>query len=213
MRHFRRYSILLWTLLRSIPPIRMEWLLASAVFLTVWTVFSFSGVDEKLAFVVSFVLAQMAQTWQGLPRAAQDERRRLGSGNGTRNAGIVIYLLFAVQIWCAEPWLSQRFLTVACALHFVMLVNGVRGNQWVLDTFVAVRKPTDVTMIARKHYLKLRALLAFLAIVVNETLMLIDAPLAARVVALALLPIALHVFFQMALFLTWPFEDDPAPRD
>lgn len=213
MNRFRLISLKVWLLLRDIPPFRMERLLMSAVFLAGWTVLSLVGVEAKTAFVLSFVLAQMAQIWIGLPRAARDEWRRHGTSSGTQDVSVLIFLIFAVQVLWAEPWLSQRLLSAACAIWFVTMVMGVRGNQWVLDSFAAVSEPTDVTMIARKHYLKLRALMAFLVLVVNETLMLIDAPLASRVAVLALLPMAIHVLFQVALILTTPLDDDPAPGD
>jgi E3 ubiquitin-protein ligase DOA10 len=47
----------------------------------------------------------------------------------------------------------------------------------------------------RRHLLKLYALVAILVIVVNEALLLVDAPLNARVTTFALLPIALHFLF------------------
>ena len=208
MRQLRYYSLLLWLLLRSIPPVSPGRLLMPAVFLSCWTVLSASGLGENLAFVASAVLAQLAQVWAGLPGAARREWLRHGSGSATRSVGRIVFLVLAVQVWWAEPLITQRALTGICAVYVAVMCWGAFGDRGVLDAFARLGPGSGVSLVARKHLLRLYALTGFLVIAVNESLIAMAAPLGARVVALSLLPLVLHVFYEIALRLTWPFGDE-----
>ncbi|MDQ2091999.1 hypothetical protein [Marimonas arenosa] len=213
MSPFRRYSLLLWLLLRSIPPVSPGRLLMPAIFLSGWTLLRALEIAEARAFVWAAVLAQAVQVWAVLPISAWHQRRLFGRARRALFAAVAVcFTVLALQVWWADPVFSQRVVTVYCAFYVGAMLAGILGDQLFIDRFVPVSDPQAVPMITRRHLLKLYALVAFLVIVVNETLLAMTAPLGARVAVLALLPIALHIFYEIVLRLTLPLEDDPEPE-
>ena len=209
MKRLRRLSLLTWLLLRSIPPVPPGRLLMPALFLSAWTVLRAFSVAEVPAFVLAGVLAQTAQLWAVLPVAVWHQRRLFARAGGTAQAALALYLaVIALQLWQMDPAISQRVVTVYCALYVATMLAGILGDRLFLDRFVPVSAPDAVPVVTRRHILKLHALVAVLVIVVNEILLAMAAPLGARVATLALLPVGLHVLFEIALFLTLPLDDD-----
>ncbi|WP_137703001.1 hypothetical protein [Marimonas lutisalis] len=209
MIRLRYYSMVLWLLLRSIPPVSPGRLTMPVVFLSSWTVLRGLAFNETLAFVWAGVLAQFAQVWGVLPVSLWHQRRLFGRARpGGWYAISFALAAFGVQVFWADPVVSQRFVTAYGGLYIAIMVWGISGDRVVLDRFAPVPDQSKVSQAFRRHLLKLYALVAFLVIVVNETLLAMAAPLAARVAVLARLPIALHVFFETALRLTAPLGED-----
>ncbi|QJF50416.1 hypothetical protein [Roseobacter ponti] len=183
-----------------------------AVFLSGWTALRAAGMPEATAFVWAAVLAQAAQVWGTLPGTVRLQRRVFGQARPAFLRAMTMILgVLAFQIWYADPSFSQRLISIFCAAYAGLMVLGVRGDTDILDRFVPVTDDTRVPMSFRRHLLMLYALVAIMVIAVNETLVVLDTPLNTRVVALSLLPLALHYFFEIALRLSCPpLEDDEA---
>lgn len=176
-----------------------------AVFASSWTILCAVGTPEPIAFVWAGVLAQAAQMWGVMPVKVGRQRHVVGSARNTMCWTVAILLGFlAFQIWWSDPWVSQRLVTVYCALYAAMMAFGAWGDRLIMKLTVPVSKDSDVSFGFRRHILKLYALVAILVIVTNESLLIVDAPLGARVAALSLLPIVLHYFFEITLRLTCP---------
>lgn len=209
MNPLRRFSLFLWILLRHLPPISLGRLLMPAVFVSSWTILCAVGTPEPIAFVWAGVLAQAAHIWGVLPVAVWRQRHAFGrSRNAVCWAGAILFGFLAFQIWRSDPWVSQRLVSVYCALYAAMMAFGVWGDRDIMNRTVPVSKDSDVSFGFRRHLLKLYALVAILIIVTNESLLAVDAPLGTRVAVLSLLPMALHYFFETTLRLTCPPFDE-----
>lgn len=90
------------------------------------------------------------------------------------------------------------------AVYAFMLVLGLRGDAEIFERFSPKSKTLELSDEFRRHVLKVRVLLILLAIMVNESLILTDAPLGLRVSVLALMPSVLHYFYWLAILLTMP---------
>lgn len=180
-----------------------------AVFLSSWTVLQAAHVSDSVAFVWAGVLAQTAQIWSTLPVTVRRQRHAFGRARSAVSwAMAILVCVLSFQIWWSDPWLSQRLVSIYCALYAAIMALGVWGNRDAVNRFAPVSKDTDVPLDFRRHLLMLYALVAILVIVVNETLLALDTPLSTRVVTLSLLPVALHYFFAITLDLTHPPLDD-----
>lgn len=210
MNPLQRFSMLLWLLLSHLPPVSTGRLLMPAVFLGGWTALRAAGTPEATAFVWAAVLAQAAQVWGTLPGTVRRQRRVFGQARQTFFRAMTIILgVLAFQIWYADPSVSQRIISTCCAAYAGLMVLGILGDTDILDRFAPVTDDTRVPMSFRHHLLMLYALVAIMVIAVNETLLVLDAPLSTRVATLSLLPVALHYFFEITLRLTCPpLEDD-----
>lgn len=194
----RRFSILLWFLLRSVPPASTGRLLMPMVFLSGWNVLRFAGASGADAFVWSAVLSQALQLWAVLPQTTAQARHRFGPARLSYIAVLsVMLLVVATQVWICDPLYSQRLLTVLCMVYALVMVLGLAGDRTVLDSFAPADPRAPQADAARFSLLRLFAFVAFIVMTVNEGLILLDVPLAARVATLALLPILLNVGFEM----------------
>lgn len=180
-----------------------------AIFIGSWSTLRFAGMQHEVAFVWAAVLAQAAQIWCVLPVSVWRQRVAFGRARHALTWAMTVILgAFAFQIWWSEPWMTQRVLSVYCALYAAAMALGVAGDRDILDRFAPVSGREGTTLEFRRHLLKLYALVAILVLAVNETLLATDAPLSVRVVTLSLLPVILHYVFVITLRLTCPPLDE-----
>ena len=212
MDPLHRFSMLVWLLIRQLRPISPGRLLMPAVFLGSWTVLRAAHMPDPVAFVWAGVLAQAAQIWAVLPVTVWHLSHAYGRAHHGANwcMGILLAVL-TFQIWCADPWISQRLVSVYCALYASLMALGVWGDSDVLNRYAPMSEDSDVPMHFRRHLLKLYALFAILVIAVNEALLAINAPISTRVIMLSLLPIVVHYLFTITLLLTSPHLDETDP--
>ena len=208
MDPFRRFSLVTWALLCSIPPLPLKWLVMPVTFLLSWTLLSLLGLGETQAFVLAAVLAQAVQIWVRLPLAVHRVRQRDLGMDGLQLAGMLLLAMLALQLFWAEPWLCQRILSLACAGLLLMLLTGALGHDGMAETLLPWGEEGEPDERARGHLLKLSALIVILIIAVNEILLRIDAPLDARVATLSLLPLPLHALYWIGAYLSLPLESD-----
>lgn len=209
MDPLRRFSLFLWHLLNHLPPISPGRLLMPVVFISSWTILQAVNTPEPIAFVWACVLAQAAQVWGVLPVTVWRQHHAFGrAGKATSWVVAVLLGILAFQIWWSDPWMSQRLVTIYCAIYAATMALGVWGDRDVMNRFVPISKDSDVPLVFRRHLLKLYALVAILVIATNEILLAVDAPLSSRVATLSLLPVALHYFFEITLRLTCPPLDE-----
>ncbi len=205
MSPFYRWSLFVWILLRDLPPISPGRLLMPVVFLCSWTLLRALGAVEQVAFVWSAVFAQSVHVWSVLPVTVRRQHRVFGRVHGAVRVSVLMAIaLLLLQVWWSEPWLTQRLLSVYCAIYATVMALGVWGDRFVLDGFVPVEDEATVPLAFRRHLLKLYALMGILVVVINETLMRADMALGASVVALSMLPLVLHYCFEIILRLTHP---------
>lgn len=185
------------------------------VFISSWTALKALQAPEAVAFVWAAVLAQATQVCHKLPRSIERLNLAFGYAPTSINArSSVIRVLFlpicvlSFQIWCSDPLVSQRVVSVFCALYVVIMALGVRGTGKIIDDFAPAPEESNVPLDFRRHLLVLFALAAILVIATNETLIALDTTLSTRVVTLSILPMALHCFFWIALQLTHPPLDE-----
>lgn len=200
----RDRPLVLWTVLKGLPPVAPARLLMAAVFLGGWSLLRLAGTATPTAFVWAAVLAQAAQVWSVLPITA---RRPLAVGQTSRALtwGMAAILgLLALQLWWADPRLTQRLLSAFCALYAAIMGFTARSASAPLILTVTGPGATDIPPAFRRRLLHLYAGLALLVLAVNEGLLALDAGLGTRVAILALLPVALHYLFHLALDLSFP---------
>lgn len=211
MNPFRRISLVLWVLLRSLPLITWGRLLMPAVFAGSWALLRAVGLEPPTAFVWSAVLAQAAHLYAVLPVTVARQRRAFGRAKGGLSWAMLGYLaVFALQIWMADPVVTQRVVSAACAVYVGITVLVLCGDRLVLDRFVPVRDESDVPLEFRYHLLRLYALTALLVLVVNEILLAAGTTLQMRVIVFSMLPIVLFYLFEIMLRLTAPLTDESA---
>ena len=121
---------------------------------------------------------------------------------------LVYMALFALQIWMADPVVTQRIVSAACVVYVGIIVIGLCGDRMVLDRFAPVRADSDVPLEFRYHLLRLYTLTAVLVLVVNESLLAAGTTLQMRVVVFSALPIVLFYMFEIMLRLTAPLTDE-----
>ena len=162
-----------------------------------------------MAFVWSAVLAQAAHLYAVLPVSVLRQRRLFGRAEDGLSWAMLVYLaLFALQIWMADPVVTQRIVSAACAAYVGIIVIGLCGDRMVLDRFAPVRADADVPLEFRYHLLRLYGITALMVLVVNESLLTTGAPLQMRVVVFSVLPIVLFYLFEIMLRLTAPLTDE-----
>ncbi|QGX99936.1 hypothetical protein EI983_17345 [Roseovarius faecimaris] len=203
--------MILWILLRSLPPVSWGRLLMPAVFVGSWTGLCALGLEQPAAFVWSAVLAQAAHLYAVLPVSAVRQRRLFGRARTAMWGAVLVCLgLFALQIWLLNPVVTHRLVSLYGALYLGVTLLGLCGDRVALDRLVPVGAPSEVPLPFRHHLLRLYALTVFLVIVVNESLLIAHVPLGARVAILSVLPVVLHYLFEIMLRLTCPpLEDGP----
>lgn len=190
----RRFSILLWFMLRSVPPVSTGRLLMPMVFLSAWNLLHFAEAGERMAFVWAAVLAQALQIWAVMPHSPMQVKRSFGRARITYLAVVAVMLVtMAAQVWMADPLFTQRLLSSLCIVYALAMLLGLVGDADVLNSFV----PADDRMSQRERRIILRlfAFVAFTVLTVNEGLILLEVPLAGRVATLALMPIVLNFGF------------------
>ncbi|WP_458877657.1 hypothetical protein [Arenibacterium sp. CAU 1754] len=161
-----------------------------------------------MAFVLSLVVAETYLMWRNLPASVGAHGPSTGTATPAMFWGIGgAAALALVQIWLADPIVSQRILSGACALYVLVMALGIAGDEDVLNHF-APDEQDICPMVVRRHLLKLYALVAFTLLVLNESLIAAHVPLDGRIVMLALAPLALHVFYEIVLVLTLPLHGD-----
>ena len=209
MDPFRRFSIYLWLTLKSLPPVSWGRLLMPTTFILSWTILRATDLPENICFVWAAVIAQSTQLWIMLPVAFDREKTRLTASPWPLKLVLVLNLLtMLLQISLSDPLVTHRIITIFCVGYCVTMLTGILGDRDVLDKFARVATNSNVSLGFRRHYLKLGALTTFLVLVVNEALVALNLDLSVRVATLALLPIALHYFFDIAMRLTHPPIDN-----
>lgn len=177
----------------------------SAVFLGSWTVLQALQISESVAFVWAAVLAQAAQACRNLPGTIRRQHLTLGRKYPPAAWALAVPIcVLSVQVWLSDPVVSQRLVSIFCALYIAIMAMGVRGDREIINHVTPVSKESGVSLGFRRHLLMLYALVAILVIATNETLIALDTTLGTRVVVLSILPIAMHGFFWIALQLTHP---------
>ncbi len=205
MDPLRRFNTFLCLLVRNLPPVSTGRLLMPAVFLGTWTALRAFSAPEPVAFVWAAVLAQAAQAWGVLPNLAKHRvGKRPRDLGAVTIAAILMPAALSIQVWSADPLVTQRLLSTYCAVYATVMALGIWGDRDVLAHFVPVGRNSDVPLAFRQHLLKLYVLLAILLLALNEALIATDAPLGSRVIALSIAPIFLHYFFEIALRLSCP---------
>ncbi|WP_152563381.1 hypothetical protein [Ruegeria halocynthiae] len=198
MNPLRRFSLYLWILLSNLPPISVGRLLMPVIFLSSWTVLQAAQVSAPVAFVWAGVFAQAAQIWGALPVTTRRHHHTFDFTRSTASWALAIQIcVLVIQVWWCEPWLSQKLVTIYCAVYAAVMALGVWGDRDILNRFAPASKDSDVSLEFRRHVLMLSALVVILVIVVNETLLVLNTTLATRVAALSVLPIVLHYFLQL----------------
>ncbi|WP_170764783.1 hypothetical protein [Ruegeria lacuscaerulensis] len=189
----------------DLPMIGWRRLFPALVLISVWTALTFLRVPEAKSFVWACVLAQVALIWRILPTTVRRQREVTKDFKTNMRVVLTVWLsVLAVQICFLNPLISHRVVSIYCGLYIILMVCGATGDAIFLDRFAPAAKDSKISIAFRKNILKLQAFVAFLALVVNETLVKIEAPLGARIAAFSLLPIFLYYFFAIALRLTYP---------
>ena len=205
MKQFRYLSHFLWLLLSGLPPISIGTLLRPTIFASSWMILCAVGTPVAIAFVWALVLAQAIQIWVSIPRSVWQLRQSTGSTRNSIWAAMVISLAsIAFQIWYSEPWLSQRVISIYCAVYAALVAIAASGDEKMVACVSPEAKNSDVSMVFQLHLFKLNAVVAILALAINESLLAAQPPISTRVAVLSVLPIALHYFYHIALRLTCP---------
>ncbi len=105
-----------------------------ALFVASWTTLRGLENEAARAFVWSAVLAQVAHLYAGMPVSVFRQRQVFGrAGRAMRIAVVVFLAMFAVQIWFADPVVTQRLLTAVCTIYLCSLLLGHHGDRqlWI----------------------------------------------------------------------------------
>lgn len=202
------YAKLLWALLSSVPTVRAERIWPLLVFLLGFVSLRNLQMDENTAFVLAAVIAQVVVVWRNIPEAAA-ELRRVGSERMTvLNLGVAATIAAAaVQLWLNDPAVTQHVLSVSCLVYALAMLWGALGHPRIRELVVPTGRGRPVPEEPRTHLLRLNILAALTVLVVNEALVLAQVDLAARVSILAMLPLLIHVLYEVTVILTLPLED------
>ena len=202
---FHRFTLYLWMLIKYSQPIAPAKLLMPFVFSGSWACLKLSSVPLPIAFVWAAVCAQGVQIWLVLPPIVRRQRQKTGSALVAASVVLAIWFgALVVQVWWSEPWLSQRLLSVSCALYAIILVLGLKRDGDVMKHFAPSSNDREVSPEFRRRLLKLYVLTAIFVIAVNESLLVTGASLNLTVAVLSLMPLILHYVFQLVFLLTAP---------
>ncbi len=209
MDPLRRFSRYVWLIVSDLPLIGWRRLLPALVLISVWTALTFLRVPEAKSFVWACILAQVTLIWRILPTTVRRQGKVAKDLRTNMCVVLTIWLsVLAVQICFMNPLISHRIVSIYCGLYIIVMVCGTTGDAVFLDRFAPEPKDTKVSTAFRENVMKLQAFVAFLALIVNETLVKIEAPLGARIATFSLLPIFLFYFYGIALRLTYPPLDE-----
>ncbi len=204
-----RLSLSLWYLLKSLPPVTADKLLAPAVFLCAWTVLSSAALPAPQAFVISAVLAQGLHVFKTLaPLCGRGARSGTGAGTQLSSLSLrslaLVLAFFTLEMVMQSPRFVQGTVSFYAGVYaFVMLRASLRRGE-ELDPYCPQSRRYPLRDAVRQHFCKLYALCALTVVAVNEATVAVQMPLGHRVVVLALLPMALHYVFAVMLDLTCP---------
>lgn len=208
----KRYSIMLWLVLRFIRPISLNRLMPALVLISLWTLLRQTPLQavmaEHLAFVLAVVTAQIYMLWQNVrPNRSSLLKVTQHHKNVFVWAMSGAFALGLFQIWLANPMFSQRVITAFAGLYAFVMVLGVAGDEEILDRYASDQEGT-APMVVRRHLLKLYALNGLTLLIVNEALISSAAPLDMRIVALSVTPIVVHILHEVTMLLTLPLHGD-----
>lgn len=205
-----RLSLSLWYLLKSLPPVTADKLLAPAVFLCAWTVLSSAALPAPQAFVISAVVAQGLHLFKILAPVSGGGGARSGTGAGAQISSLslrslaLVLAFFTLEVVMQSPRFVQGTVSFYAGVYaFVMLRASLRRSE-ELDPYCPQSRRYSVRDAVRQHICKLYALCALTVVAVNEATVAVQMPLGHRVLVLALLPMALHYVFAVMLDLTCP---------
>ena len=205
---FRHYLKLAWVLLASIPPIPTARIWPVLFFLLGFVSLRNLNLPETEAFVMAAVITQVAVIWRNLPDAAR-ELRRVGVQSMTvlRYGVAASIAAAAAQLLLNDPTITQRMISMSCVVYAGAMLWGVLGNARIRDLVVPSPSDRPVPEAPRVHLLRMNVLAALGVLVVNEAMVAAAMDLATRVSILALLPLAIHVAYEVIVLLTLPLED------
>ncbi|MDQ2091998.1 hypothetical protein [Marimonas arenosa] len=205
---FGYYAKMLWALLSSVPAISPQRIWPLLVFLMGFVSLRNLAMDENTAFVFAAVIAQVVVVWRNLPEAAA-ELRRVGSENTTvLNLGVAATIAAAaVQLWMNDPAVTQHVLSVSCLVYALAMLWGALGHPRIRELVVPSSNGRPVPEEPRTHLLRLNVMAALTLVVVNEAMVLAHIDLAMRVSILAVVPLLIHVLYEVTVILTLPLED------
>ena len=179
-----------------------------AVFIGCWTVLWIADILPSVAFVMSAVIAQAAQIWYRLPSLVVRASEQDGNpGRLPTLLTLFMIILFSVQVWICDVWLTHRLFTLGIAFYICGSIFTLCDKE-TLDQLLPVSDEDGGTIEFRRHLIKLNTLVAFLILAINETLLVTNTPLGTRVVILSLLPVVFHYFYHVILRLTFSPIDD-----
>lgn len=205
---FGYYVRLAWALLSSVPPVPVQRIWPLMVFLLGFVSLRNLQMGEADSFVVAAVIAQVVVIWRNLPDAAY-ELRTLGSKrlNVLRYGVAATITAAAVQLWMNDPVLTQHMLSMSCLVYALAMMWGALGHPRIRELAVPSFDGRPVPEVPRTHLLRLNIFAALTVLVVNEALVLAQVDLAARVSVLAVLPLVMHVLYEVTVILTLPLEE------
>ncbi|MEZ5714306.1 MAG: hypothetical protein R3D85_03480 [Paracoccaceae bacterium] len=205
---FGYYSRLVWALLSSVPPIPSQRIWPLLVFLMGFVSLTNLNMIEGKAFVFAAVIAQVVVDWRTIPSAAADLRRVGVEKMTVLHLGVAATIAAAaVQLVVNDPVVTQHVLSLSCAVYALAMLWGALGHPRIRELVVPSGPGRPVPELPRTHLLRLNLFAALVVVGVNEALVLADIGLAARVSILALLPLILHVLYEVTVLLTLPLEE------
>ena len=210
-----RFSLSLWYLLKSLPPVSAGRLLAPAVFLCAWTVLITARLPAPQAFVIAAVLAQALHIWQVMPESFRTGAPQAGASSSGRGglaqvsslclrSVSLLMAFFALEVVLQSPRFVQGVVSFYALVYALVMLRGSLKTGAGLDPYCAQSQGAPLRDALRQHFCKLYALCALTVVAVNEATAAAQMPLEHRVVVLALLPLALHYVFAIMVFLTLP---------
>ncbi|MDU8926048.1 hypothetical protein RXV86_01485 [Alisedimentitalea sp. MJ-SS2] len=204
---FAYYVRLAWVLLTSVPPVQPARIWPLLIFLLGFVSMRNLQLDESASFVWAAVIAQFVVVWRNIPAAAE-ELRRVGSRLHVLYLGVAATIVAAaVQIWMMDPVITQRMLSMSCLVFGLAMLWGALGHPRIRDLFVPSSRQSPIPEVPRTHMLRLNVFAAVSVLAVNEALVLAHFDLTTRVSILAMLPLIIHVLYEIGLILTLPLEE------
>lgn len=206
---FDYYFRLAWALFRSVPAIPAQRIWPLMIFLLGFVSLTNLRLGEADAFVLAAVIAQVVVIWRNIPEAAAELRRVGATRLIVLRLGVAATILGAgVQLWMNDPVITQRMLSMSCLVYALAALWGALGHPRIRELFVPATLGYVVPETPRTHLLRLNIFAAIIVLAVNEALVFADVGLAARVSILAVLPLVLHVLYEVTVLLTLPLEDE-----
>ncbi len=171
------------------------------VFAGSWTLLRVLGFDAAMAFVLAAVFAQTAQVWAVLPGHVRWQCIQLQRPPEALIWAVgAVFVIHVFQVWWAEPWMSQRIVSLVGTLYACAAIMGTRGETRFAERFAPVDQTDPMAQPFQRLLLHLQAGVAATFVVVNETLLFTGPPLEWRVAILSLSPPVLHVGFHIGLW-------------